>query len=187
MEQWWAVKSAACDAIVDQRRHDHPSPRDRPRPRPLDAARDRRHRHRGAARREGAARPGRDPEPRQGAAVRSRPETNMHEALGIEIEEAGRRTSSRAGLPVTDQVRQPFGLVHGGALLTLAESLTSFGTWHGREGRRPGRDGPGDQRQPDAPDHRGPRERDRHASAAAAAPPGSGRSRSPTTTAASAR
>ena len=40
-------------------------------------------------------------------------------------------TSSRAGMPVTDQVRQPFGLVHGGALLTLAESLTSFGTWVG--------------------------------------------------------
>jgi 1,4-dihydroxy-2-naphthoyl-CoA hydrolase len=58
------------------------------------------------------------------------PETNMHEALGIEMTEAGDGVVT-GKLPVTDGVRQPFGLVHGGALLTLAESLTSFGTWVG--------------------------------------------------------
>ncbi len=58
------------------------------------------------------------------------PETNMHDALGIEMEEDGDGVV-KGRLPVTDQVRQPFGLVHGGALLTLAESLTSFGTWMG--------------------------------------------------------
>jgi 1,4-dihydroxy-2-naphthoyl-CoA hydrolase len=58
------------------------------------------------------------------------PETNMHEALGIEMTEAGDDVVT-GRLAVTDAVRQPFGLVHGGALLTLAESLTSFGTWMG--------------------------------------------------------
>ena len=54
----------------------------------------------------------------------------MHEALGIEMTEAGDDVVT-GRLAVTDAVRQPFGLVHGGALLTLAESLTSFGTWMG--------------------------------------------------------
>ena len=58
------------------------------------------------------------------------PETNMHELLGIEMTEAGDDVVT-GRLAVTDAVRQPFGLVHGGALLTLAESLTSFGTWMG--------------------------------------------------------
>ena len=58
------------------------------------------------------------------------PETNMHELLGIEMDEAGDGVVT-GRIAVTDQVRQPFGLVHGGALLTLAESLTSFGTWIG--------------------------------------------------------
>jgi 1,4-dihydroxy-2-naphthoyl-CoA hydrolase len=58
------------------------------------------------------------------------PETNMHELLGIEMAEAGDDVVTGT-LAVTDAVRQPFGLVHGGALLTLAESLTSFGTWMG--------------------------------------------------------
>jgi uncharacterized protein (TIGR00369 family) len=54
----------------------------------------------------------------------------MHEALRIEMEEAGDDVV-KGRLPVTDEVRQPYGLVHGGAILTLAESLTSFGTWMG--------------------------------------------------------
>ncbi|HZO60433.1 MAG TPA: PaaI family thioesterase [Solirubrobacterales bacterium] len=58
------------------------------------------------------------------------PETNMHDALGIEMEQAGDGVV-KGRLPVSDRVRQPFGLVHGGALLTLAESLTSFGTYEG--------------------------------------------------------
>jgi 1,4-dihydroxy-2-naphthoyl-CoA hydrolase len=58
------------------------------------------------------------------------PETNMHEALGIEMTESGDGVVT-GKLPVVDEVRQPFGLVHGGALLTLAETLTSYGTWLG--------------------------------------------------------
>jgi uncharacterized protein (TIGR00369 family) len=34
----------------------------------------------------------------------------------------------RGRLPVEDRVRQPYGIVHGGAIATLAESLTSMAT-----------------------------------------------------------
>ena len=54
----------------------------------------------------------------------------MHDALGIEMQEAGDGVV-KGRVAVTDKVRQPFGLVHGGALLTLAESLTSYGTYEG--------------------------------------------------------
>jgi uncharacterized protein (TIGR00369 family) len=37
----------------------------------------------------------------------------------------------RGRFSVVDAVLQPYGLVHGGALLTLAETLTSAGTWLG--------------------------------------------------------
>ena len=55
----------------------------------------------------------------------------MSATLGIEV--VTRPTArARAGIPVTDRiVKQPYGLVHGGALLTLAETLTSYGTWVG--------------------------------------------------------
>ena len=54
----------------------------------------------------------------------------MSATLGIEIvEEADGLVRGR--LPVSDRVKQPYGLVHGGALLTLAETLASYGTWLG--------------------------------------------------------
>lgn len=34
----------------------------------------------------------------------------------------------RARCPVTDQVRQPYGLVHGGVFAAMAEALASIGT-----------------------------------------------------------
>ena len=34
----------------------------------------------------------------------------------------------RAQVPVRDQVKQPFGLVHGGVYASIAESMTSIGT-----------------------------------------------------------
>jgi len=40
----------------------------------------------------------------------------------------------RARLPVTDRVRQPYGIVHGGAILALAESIASKGTAFGVAG-----------------------------------------------------
>jgi 1,4-dihydroxy-2-naphthoyl-CoA hydrolase len=35
----------------------------------------------------------------------------------------------RAHVPVTDAVKQPAGLVHGGLFASIAESITSMGTW----------------------------------------------------------
>jgi 1,4-dihydroxy-2-naphthoyl-CoA hydrolase len=37
----------------------------------------------------------------------------------------------RGRLAVVDRVRQPYGIVHGGAIAALAESLTSLGTARG--------------------------------------------------------
>jgi uncharacterized protein (TIGR00369 family) len=58
------------------------------------------------------------------------PERTMIGALGI-VTEAGEDGVVRGRIPVTDRILQPYGLVHGGALLTLAETLASHGTWIG--------------------------------------------------------
>jgi len=50
-------------------------------------------------------------------------------ALGIEIKEL---TSERvtATMPVHAATHQPFGLLHGGASVALAETVASIGTWN---------------------------------------------------------
>lgn len=50
------------------------------------------------------------------------------EVLGCHIEEL---TADRVvvSMPVTDAARQPFGLLHGGVSVVLAESCASMGTW----------------------------------------------------------
>ena len=53
----------------------------------------------------------------------------LAKTLGIEIDEIGGDVVT-GRFAVTDQVRQPYGIVHGGAFLTLAETLTSAGTWN---------------------------------------------------------
>ena len=58
------------------------------------------------------------------------PERTMIGTLGIETE-AAEDGVVRGRIPVSDRILQPYGLVHGGALLTLAESLASHGTWVG--------------------------------------------------------
>ena len=35
----------------------------------------------------------------------------------------------QARVPVTDALKQPLGLVHGGVFASIAESITSIGTW----------------------------------------------------------
>jgi 1,4-dihydroxy-2-naphthoyl-CoA hydrolase len=51
----------------------------------------------------------------------------MNGALGIELLETGEdRASGR--FEVSDAVRQPYGLVHGGAFATLSESIASVAT-----------------------------------------------------------
>lgn len=47
-------------------------------------------------------------------------------ALGIEMEELS-RDRVVATMPVDDRTRQPFGLLHGGASIALAETVASFG------------------------------------------------------------
>lgn len=55
---------------------------------------------------------------------------NLAGALGMEIVEASAdRMVIR--MPITDVVRQPFGLLHGGATVALAETVASLGTWLG--------------------------------------------------------
>jgi 1,4-dihydroxy-2-naphthoyl-CoA hydrolase len=51
----------------------------------------------------------------------------LDEVLGFELLE-GSGDHCRARFPVTDRVRQPAGLVHGGAYAALAESLVSLTT-----------------------------------------------------------
>ena len=50
----------------------------------------------------------------------------MAVALGIEMEELSRERVV-ATMPVDDRTRQPFGLLHGGASIALAETVASFG------------------------------------------------------------
>ena len=48
--------------------------------------------------------------------------------LGFEVLEMGEELA-RGRLPITDRVRQPMGLVHGGAYAALAEELASAATY----------------------------------------------------------
>jgi uncharacterized protein (TIGR00369 family) len=57
-------------------------------------------------------------------------ERTMIGTLGIETM-AAEDGVVRGRIPVSDRILQPYGLVHGGALLTLAETLASHGTWVG--------------------------------------------------------
>jgi 1,4-dihydroxy-2-naphthoyl-CoA hydrolase len=54
-------------------------------------------------------------------------EQTLDGTLGVEVLEHG-GDLVRGRIPVTDRIRQPYGIVHGGAILALAESLTSMGT-----------------------------------------------------------
>ena len=58
--------------------------------------------------------------------VRSLPQQTLVSTLGIEIVEL---TADRvvATMPVDDRTRQPYGLLHGGASIALAETVASLG------------------------------------------------------------
>ena len=51
----------------------------------------------------------------------------MHEALGLEVIELGDELA-RGRFEITDAVRQPIGIVHGGAYAAMAETLASAAT-----------------------------------------------------------
>jgi uncharacterized protein (TIGR00369 family) len=58
--------------------------------------------------------------------VRALPRGTLAGALGIEIVElTGERVV--ATMPVDDRTRQPYGLLHGGASIALAETVASLG------------------------------------------------------------
>jgi 1,4-dihydroxy-2-naphthoyl-CoA hydrolase len=54
-------------------------------------------------------------------------EKTMDGTIGVEVVERG-DDFMRGRMPVEDRIRQPYGIVQGGALLALAESLASLGT-----------------------------------------------------------
>jgi 1,4-dihydroxy-2-naphthoyl-CoA hydrolase len=58
--------------------------------------------------------------------VRERAKRSLSSALGIELVEI---TPERvvATMPVDDRTRQPFGILHGGASVALAETVASLG------------------------------------------------------------
>lgn len=58
------------------------------------------------------------------------------EALGIEVAELSEEKVV-ATMPVHGPTKQPFGILHGGASLALAETVASVGTYHlvGEEGK----------------------------------------------------
>ena len=60
------------------------------------------------------------------AYLKSLPTQGLADALGIEITEL---TPNRvvATMPVDERTRQPFGLLHGGASVALAETVASLG------------------------------------------------------------
>lgn len=53
---------------------------------------------------------------------------SMVDALGIEFTLIS-RTEMRATMPVNENTVQPFGILHGGASVALAETLASVGAW----------------------------------------------------------
>jgi 1,4-dihydroxy-2-naphthoyl-CoA hydrolase len=57
----------------------------------------------------------------------------LGELIGIEYQETGDE-EIRARVEVTDHVRQPTGLVHGGVYAVLAESICSGATWQAVRG-----------------------------------------------------
>jgi 1,4-dihydroxy-2-naphthoyl-CoA hydrolase len=50
--------------------------------------------------------------------------------LGVEVLEVTDEVI-KGRMPVEDRIRQPYGIVHGGAMSTIAESLASMGTAQG--------------------------------------------------------
>jgi len=60
-------------------------------------------------------------------------ERTIHAALGIRFTEVGANWIS-AEMPVDERTKQPFGVLHGGASVVLAESLGSMGTYLALEG-----------------------------------------------------
>jgi 1,4-dihydroxy-2-naphthoyl-CoA hydrolase len=55
--------------------------------------------------------------------------TSLDKTLGFEAYEREGEELARGRMAVADAIRQPFGIVHGGAMAALAESVTSRATY----------------------------------------------------------
>ncbi len=53
---------------------------------------------------------------------------NMGHALGIEFL-SFKKNEVKASMPVDENTTQPFGILHGGASVALAETIASIGAW----------------------------------------------------------
>ena len=62
------------------------------------------------------------------AAIEARGQQTMQGTIGIRITEVG-EDFLRGTMPVDHRTRQPFGLLHGGASVALAETLGSMAGW----------------------------------------------------------
>lgn len=62
------------------------------------------------------------------AAIETHGQNTMQGALGIRITEVG-DDFLRGTMPVDPRTKQPFGLLHGGASVALAETLGSMAGW----------------------------------------------------------
>jgi 1,4-dihydroxy-2-naphthoyl-CoA hydrolase len=59
-------------------------------------------------------------------------EESFDAAYGLELLDDGTRNGTLAArVLITDELRQQFGLVHGGVIASVAETLASRGTWMG--------------------------------------------------------
>ena len=58
-----------------------------------------------------------------------RPTENLEKTIGMEGFGFDGESEATGRLPVTDAIKQPFGIVHGGAFAALAESVTSRATY----------------------------------------------------------
>jgi len=69
------------------------------------------------------------------AQLRAVASPSLLDHLGIEIVslDAGRVVAT---MPVDERTRQPFGILHGGASVALAETVASLGAWRSVDGER---------------------------------------------------
>jgi uncharacterized protein (TIGR00369 family) len=63
------------------------------------------------------------------------PEEAFDALYGLELIDAAQDGTMRGRVPIRDDLRQPTGLLHGGVIAAVAESLASWGTWRGARGR----------------------------------------------------
>lgn len=69
-------------------------------------------------------------DPAQLAELNARSQPTLAGTLGMEVIEASAERMV-VRMPVIEAVRQPFGILHGGATVALAETAASLGTWLG--------------------------------------------------------